>query len=134
MDRETPIHQNFGEIFPKFAKCDGQALCYSLLYTMLKLYKLFKRIVLELFRYQSPAADELRPAWLAEPRRLSVLVVLLVRRRMSSSCAKYRQSFSEENIWQLCKTIRSDDDARLKPFFAVFISNDAKMVSSRIKS
>lgn len=37
-------------------------------------------------------------------------------------------NFSEENIWQLCKSIKCDDDSRLQPFYVVFISNDEKKV------
>lgn len=43
--------------------------------------------------------------------------------------AKYAV-FSEENVWQLCKSIKCDDDSRLQPFYVVFISNDEKTVST----
>lgn len=36
---------------------------------------------------------------------------------------------SEENVWKLCDYIRSQDRYPLEEFYAVFISNDKRMVS-----
>lgn len=37
--------------------------------------------------------------------------------------------YSEENVWKLCEYIRSQDRYPLEEFYAVFISNDRRMVS-----
>lgn len=39
--------------------------------------------------------------------------------------------YSEENVWKLCECIRSQDRYPLEEFYAVFISNDRRMVSGR---
>ncbi|KAH7721752.1 protein N-terminal glutamine amidohydrolase-like protein [Aphelenchoides avenae] len=44
----------------------------------------------------------------------------------STSDCLYAACYCEENIWQLCKSIKCDDDSRLQPFYVVFISNDEK--------
>lgn len=36
---------------------------------------------------------------------------------------------SEENVWKLCDYIRNQDRYPLEEFYAVFISNDKRMVS-----
>ncbi|XP_058031978.1 protein N-terminal glutamine amidohydrolase isoform X2 [Ahaetulla prasina] len=46
----------------------------------------------------------------------------------SRSVCVYTSCYCEENIWKLCEHIRSKNQYPLEEFYAVFISNDRKMV------
>uniref|UniRef100_A0A1W7RER6 Protein N-terminal glutamine amidohydrolase n=1 Tax=Agkistrodon contortrix contortrix TaxID=8713 RepID=A0A1W7RER6_AGKCO len=46
----------------------------------------------------------------------------------SRSVCVYTSCYCEENIWKLCEYIRSKNQYPLEEFYAVFISNDRKMV------
>uniref|UniRef100_A0A8C2T1U1 Protein N-terminal glutamine amidohydrolase n=1 Tax=Coturnix japonica TaxID=93934 RepID=A0A8C2T1U1_COTJA len=41
----------------------------------------------------------------------------------------YSSCYCEENVWKLCEYIRSQDRHPVEDFYAVFISNDRRMVS-----
>lgn len=41
--------------------------------------------------------------------------------------------YSEENVWKLCEYIRSQNQYPLEEFYAVFISNDGRMVSCDVE-
>ncbi|KAM4685138.1 protein N-terminal glutamine amidohydrolase isoform 3-T5 [Amazona ochrocephala] len=43
------------------------------------------------------------------------------------ACA-YTSCYCEENVWKLCEYIRSQDQYPLEEFYAVFISNDRRMI------
>ncbi|XP_042641979.1 protein N-terminal glutamine amidohydrolase isoform X2 [Tyto alba] len=43
------------------------------------------------------------------------------------ACA-YTSCYCEENVWKLCDYIRSQDQHPLEEFYAVFISNDRRMI------
>ncbi|XP_075599511.1 protein N-terminal glutamine amidohydrolase isoform X5 [Balearica regulorum gibbericeps] len=43
------------------------------------------------------------------------------------ACA-YTSCYCEENVWKLCDYIRSQDQYPLEEFYAVFISNDRRMI------
>ncbi|KAM9023938.1 protein N-terminal glutamine amidohydrolase isoform 3-T3 [Ara ararauna] len=43
------------------------------------------------------------------------------------ACA-YTSCYCEENVWKLCEYIRSQDQYPLEEFYAIFISNDRRMI------
>lgn len=67
-----------------------------------------------------PAAPGLAAAAQAEATYQPVV-------RARSDCV-YTSCYCEENVWKLCEHIRSQNQYPLEEFYAVFISNDRRMV------
>uniref|UniRef100_A0A8B9PRW6 WDYHV motif-containing protein 1 n=1 Tax=Apteryx owenii TaxID=8824 RepID=A0A8B9PRW6_APTOW len=69
------------------------------------------------------------------PRAPALCFVPFTRNEAASRRGKTKQNktslafYSEENVWKLCDYIRSRDQYPLEEFYAVFISNDRRMVS-----
>uniref|UniRef100_A0A663DRR0 Protein N-terminal glutamine amidohydrolase n=1 Tax=Aquila chrysaetos chrysaetos TaxID=223781 RepID=A0A663DRR0_AQUCH len=73
----------------------------------------------------APAAPSTSCAALAPPPRPAMAYEAAVPPR--PACA-YTSCYCEENVWKLCDYIRSQHQYPLEEFYAVFISNDRRMI------